>query len=1098
MIETTQESQMKAMSMNRRLRLFGTAAALALAALIPAACSGGGGGGSSGGELQIVAVNLPQNFSGWELNRAIRVTFNKKVAPSTVNTNTVNVREPSGIPAFGTASVDPSDPKTVIWRPDCPELDNLSDAGLQPNRVYELSLIGASSNSAFTIQAKDGSVLERSDTRTFTTPNSTLFSDLFVDDAVGPPVPVVRNAGSTLVDATYLLVNGVRHYFELQGNGSTVLNPPLALPLNLLSDPSTQVELYVQFNQSVDMQSSNINSSRISWEFLENPGLSVWTPMTSTVELVTNCVDSGAVVRLTPEGLLPANANLRVVVAPEFRDIVAEENLLAQDQFAPMTTRALPGLTGLADAYLEEFNTSEEEDASAPFAEPHAEWARGGELGAKFSFTGTGGPGSDFDWKISAGEVVFLNSINTTIQGGPNFSKQNTQTIIGGVVDVRNLTIEAGGVLQCDGPNPIRILASGDVRIEGILDISGTNSPGVNSLNTTNVPESGAPGRCGGGRGGTGSPLTTSSSPRGGNGAGAYNSLDNGGQGGETGWSNSGAVNERRGAGGGGGQFGASILDQTRIGLDGEDGWDNDEAANSSIAGAGPAKGGKLGPSPFLDNDPLNNFFGTQFDTANGQIIMGELKTPWAGAGGGGGGDAAKVKNTETFPQSNFNIAGDEKGAGGGGGGGSLQILALGNIVFGPSGQIVCRGGAGGGGENTIFLNRVGGGSGGGSGGHVILQTASVLDFSQVVGAQAILATGGQGGAGKDDKGGAFRSNTGIKETTPKKDACPDPVACLGPHPGAGGDGSPGLIQLHTSGGVVGSDILLAAGETLSTICSPPPLCELGANPGVGGCYLVPSFGRLSRARSQWIALGNGGFDTGTGNYQDVTFLFDGTDVMTGDVLREPSGTEVAGNPPILTKSSIVAVGRSLTMDASSLVGGANQVYLDSPELLRHFLVELLEVATPTNFQRFDVVSATYDSVTQMLTLNFDPNGPAMETFQAVGQIDAELQPAYFRVVTSGVPDSLPTSTNVSIFLSATTADAFGDPDLTYGMNMDEPLVNFTPDVNDPVTGLNFAGNKDLRFFRFEVLFDIDTGLAGLSPTNPIPALEFFRLGFQY
>jgi hypothetical protein len=121
-----------------------------------------------------------------------------------------------------------------------------------------------------------------------------------------------------------------------------------------------------------------------------------------------------------------------------------------------------------------------------------------------------------------------------------------------------------------------------------------------------------------------------------------------------------------------------------------------------------------------------------------------------------------------------------------------------------------------------------------------------------------------------------------------------------------------------------------------------------------------------------------------------------------------------------------------------------------------------------------------------------------MESFVSTGPVNAELQPAYFRVVTNGIPDFIPASTDVSIFLSATTADTFGNPELVYGVNMDEPLVNLTTDVDDPVTGLNFPGNKDLRFVRFDVLFDIDTNLQGLTPQNPIPALDFFRLGFQY
>jgi hypothetical protein len=394
-----------------------------------------------------------------------------------------------------------------------------------------------------------------------------------------------------------------------------------------------------------------------------------------------------------------------------------------------------------------------------------------------------------------------------------------------------------------------------------------------------------------------------------------------------------------------------------------------------------------------------------------------------------------------------------------------------------------------------------------------------VIDFTAVTAPfSSILATGGQGGAGKDDKGGAFRSNTGVKETTPSNDQC-FPLTETGCRtlqggslwaPGAGGDGSPGLIQLHTSTGTLSTsgamnpDILLDPLLTLADVCSPPPICELGAGPNPGNCYMVPSYGRFSRARSEWIALGNGGFDAATGMFKDVVFSFDGihpvdtVNASAGDVRREASGTQVEGLAPILTKTAIQPSGRTLVMDATPLQGTPDDVYLSSPELLRHFLVELYDSNQPTTFLRFDVVSASYDATTSMLTLNFDPNGPAMESFVSTGAVNAELQPAYFRVVTNGIPDFIPASTDVSIFLSATTADTFGNPELVYGVNMDEPLVNLTTDVDDPVTGLNFPGNKDLRFVRFDVLFDIDTNLQGLTPQNPIPALDFFRLGFQY
>ena len=88
-------------------------------------------------------------------------------------------------------------------------------------------------------------------TRAFTTPMSSLFGELFVDDVAGPPRPVLRPAGSTDPNATRLVVGGALHYFELQPGGAVELAPPLELPLSLHSDPSTRVELLLQLDQSL-------------------------------------------------------------------------------------------------------------------------------------------------------------------------------------------------------------------------------------------------------------------------------------------------------------------------------------------------------------------------------------------------------------------------------------------------------------------------------------------------------------------------------------------------------------------------------------------------------------------------------------------------------------------------------------------------------------------------------------------------------------------------------------------------------------------------------------------------------------------------------
>jgi hypothetical protein len=617
--------------------------------------------------------------------------------------------------------------------------------------------------------------------------------------------------------------------------------------------------------------------------------------------------------------------------------------------------------------------------------------------------------------------------------------------------------------------------------------------------------------------------LTTASTPKGGNGYGAWNTSDRGGVGGETGWVNSSTLEaSRRGAGGGGGVFGPNIaavtgavgaFDQRRIGFDAEKGFDNALGVNGALTGTPGPFGGAAGPSPFTDPNPNNNFYGTQFDNTTNTLIVGELLRPWAGAGGGGGGDASTVPANMTFPGP-WSPTGDEKGSGGAGGGGSVHVMALGPIIFGVNGQLASRGGFGGGGENSIYLNRVGGGSGGGSGGHVILQSSSTIDFSAKAAVVwtnpqdinfAIDCRGGNGGAGADDIGGATQTTQGQRETLPLQDACPTGYlttgtnGCRGLVNGAGGDGGPGLIQLHTSTGNVGqlaagADIILpAGGATLRDICAPAPLSSTNTQAAPTN-HMIPTFGRNSRARSNWIALGEGGFDESSTLYKNVTFAFDGTNPATGLVLTDGLGN-VTPLAPILGPSLINLLGTTppfvvspggfqAVIDGSPLVGTANEVLLLNPSLIEHYAVELVDGASN---QRFDVVSAAYNSGSQRLTLTVDGDGPSLLSFSLTPTTTMALRPAYFRVRSSGTVDYLPASASIRIRIEATSADASGNPDPAgvTGLQTNIAVLNTLP-------------NRNLRFVRFEVLFDVAAQGGALSATNAIPSIEFFRLPFTY
>jgi hypothetical protein len=801
--------------------------------------SGGGGGAGGASSTDDFAVQSISVVTGaiWEVNRPIDITFTQDLDFATVSLNTITIASASGLPATGTFTQ--LGPRTVRFQPTCPTQADSSDAGLVPgSQPYSLVVLGSLSSAGVTVLSMAGDHIETSLAVDFTTPP--LGGDIFVDTQPGPPLAIVRGKDGvsiTETNATYLEVGGDpmnRIYFEwdpmLQQG---VLPPGTLVPINHYSVLASQVSVIVHINQAVDPAASNINQNRATLSYKNSAGL--WNDVGTRISLDENCTESGAAIRLAPQGILPQGSELRVDLSEGFSDLAGNATFIDTVNFANMVSdisfdpgTMTPGTDG--DEILETFSTSGDdpdslEDSAAAFLTPQADWG-GGRLVAAFDFEGTGGSGGNFDWRVPAGQTFILDTTSASITGGPNFQATTIQAVINGVVDVRNMDVPADAVLVIQGPNPCTILASGTVSIEGRIEINGTSSRGVGTLNTANLPEPGASGQGGGGGGGTASFLATQSTPRGGTGFGAFNVNSGGGQGGETSYGAGGSA-ARRGAGGGGGNHGPDIFYrwsgdpggnlvfcQELIGYDGERGFAGGATGTSAVTDNPRALGGALGPAPFLDLQEDNNFFGTLL-TAGGELIRGELMQVWAGAGGGAGGDSV---SGSTFPLANFTANGDEKGSGGGGGAGGLSIFAIGTITIVATpggdvgGQVIAEGGQGGGGENTNFLDRVGGGSGAGAGGHIVLSSASqVIVGGAAAGSlefynedptasgnfshnqRAISALGGQGGAGHDDRGGS--GSNGVP-TSWRCDAIPrdhfglnyDPIVC---HPPSNAIGNP-------------------------------------------------------------------------------------------------------------------------------------------------------------------------------------------------------------------------------------------------------------------------------------------------------------------
>ncbi len=685
--------------------------------ILLASCGSGGGsvGSVKGTSGDFVVLRTePQNNGRLFLNESISIDFSNEIDLTTADLNSITfaVFDLNGVPLSeqpaGTFRLEASPGDATIGRrlefaPRLPSNDTYDNGGLRPGRRYLVQLVGGDQRNNTTLRDVRGKGLARATTFEFSTADGTTPSELFSDTKVGGP----RRLSFTVTPST-----------------------PEGVPLNLLGQQPLEIRL--GFDQPLNPNSANVpvafdtnilrrdiaRRGRIYLEY-DDPdptrGRNTWIPADVDLEINNR---QGSTVVLRPVGVLPNNANVRVIVENTLQDMSGESNVsdAAYDRvFAEFRTRE--DYEPQFDAIVEEFDANANIDFAASFVEPVAE-VTNGIVRSNFEFEGSA---TILDYEPQTREIV-LNTDFTQItpKGAPPIN------VVGGVFQFRNVTIPRGVTVRGTGTRPMVWLVTGDFIVRGELTVRGGDGARVDTLNSANFPTPGGIGACGGGNGGRGSPRTDRQSESGESGNGPFQVAGGGGSGGQV--SARASASCGRGSGGGGGSFAtqgdpnfkakaatgsSSFIQQRGVGGYGCQGGSG--AATRSLPGGNP------GPLAFTDARLDNNFWGSGVNISRQIRITGELPAPIGGQGGGGGGDQSTSLNNPNWIQ-------DPKGGGGGAGGGIIIIKCLGKIIVESDGIIRADGGNGGGGEQAGG-NNLGGGGGAGAGGMVVLMSGTAIEL---------------------------------------------------------------------------------------------------------------------------------------------------------------------------------------------------------------------------------------------------------------------------------------------------------------------------------------------------------------------------------
>ena len=301
--------------------------------------------------------------------------------------------------------------------------------------------------------------------------------------------------------------------------GSTGIHP------NVFHDPAglfTSIKekrrppFKVVFKRPVGTSKANINSGRIRLRAILTPeGVPENLALGATALLTVNS-PKRAEVLLYPSGFLPLGHTIALEISDQFASLSgAMANPLTDPVYRELARYEVavdpqPG-TAVDDYIYEDFNDTLHQDTSLDsLVDQLAGWDTNNSdtLRASWGFGGDGSLGRFLP--PSVGEVVIF--LDTDYQQLPLFSGATPDvragTVVrGGVFNFTDFWLPYNCVLVGKGNNPLVITATGDVLIEGEIDLRGGEGASDDTFDSAITALPGGSPSAGGGKGGDGHPV---------------------------------------------------------------------------------------------------------------------------------------------------------------------------------------------------------------------------------------------------------------------------------------------------------------------------------------------------------------------------------------------------------------------------------------------------------------------------------------------------------------------------------------------------------------------------------------------------------------